>query len=335
MQRYRVVIMIVLFGVLPVVAAFFFALRYLSEQEVATEPEPPVAEAPPAEPEPPVATWVLASARALPIGTLLDEDDVVRLEMTSDAVRREYIVATGATEPRTLRGYAVRVPLAEGVPLTWEAVVGPGQSGFLAAVLRPGTRAVTVQVGEATGFAGLIDPGDRVDVIMFARFDPGGGDEEVFAHAIVEDVRVIAVDRRVASEPEPSADGEQSERSEVTTATLEVSPAQGDRLVLGEHEGRLSLAVRSLAPDPAPPASTAVDLRELLMSPAEFKASERRLRREQELRDLSTLVKIAESRAQLRAATQDDTTTHTAVKVIRGSSPAEEVVFVDKKSTSR
>ena len=111
-------------------------------------------------------------------------------------------------------------------------MVGPGQKGFLAAVLRPGTRAVMVRVGEATRQAGLIDPGDRVDVILSAELSIDGGERIVFARTIAEDVRVVAIDRRVDDV------GRDAVREEISTATLEASPAQADRLVLGEHEGQ-------------------------------------------------------------------------------------------------
>ena len=161
---------------------------------------------------------------------------------------------------------------------------------------------MTIRVGPATSHAGLIDPGDRVDVILSAELAVDGGDRSVFARTIVEDVRVVAIDRQVGS-------GEDGEivRTEMMTATLEASPAQGDRLVLGEHEGSLSLAVRSLAAvTVARNASEAeaVDLREMLLSSPEFTASEERLRRAQELNDLSIRTQIVESKKQLRAAVE-------------------------------
>ena len=99
-----------------------------------------------------------------------------------------------------------------------------------------------------------------------------------FARTIVEDVRVVAIDRQVGSGADSPGGGEDGEIvcTEIVTATLEASPAQGDRLVLGEHEGRLSLAVRSLAAvTVAQNASEAeaVDLREMLLSSPEFTAS--------------------------------------------------------------
>ena len=344
MQRYRVVIMLVLFGVLPVVAAFFVALSFLGEQEVEptqAEVKPVTEEAPPP-PEPPQTRQVFAAARAMPAGTLIGEDDLITLELDPDAVRKEHIIVPdevvleeivpGEQASHPLRGHVVREALAEGAPLTRSAVVGPGHRGFLAAVLRPGARAVTIRVGPATSHAGLIDPGDRVDVILSAELAVDGGDRSVFARTIVEDVRVVAIDRQVGSGADSPGGGEDGEivRTEMMTATLEASPAQGDRLVLGEHEGRLSLAVRSLAAvTVAQNASEAeaVDLREMLLSSPEFTASEERLRRAQELNDLSIRTQIVESKKQLRAAVESGATKLDAVRIFRGSEPPEEVVF--------
>ena len=147
-----------------------------------------------------------------------------------------------------------------------------------------------------------------------------------FARTIVEDVRVVTIDRQVGSGADSPGGGEDGEivRTEMMTATLEASPAQGDRLMLGEHEGRLSLAVRSLAAvTVAQNASEAeaVDLREMLLSSPEFTASEERLRRAQELNDLSIRTQIVESKKQLRAAVESGATKLEAVRIFRGSEP--------------
>ena len=278
MQRYRVVILIVLFGILPAAVAFFVALSYLKGEAVS--PQAAVAlpaaneEEAAASPEPPEIRRVLAAARPLPIGSLIGEEDLTVLEIEVDTVRKGHIVL-GEEEPEdVLRGYAVRVPIAPGAAVLRSEVVGPGQRGFLAAVLGPGARAVTIRVGPATSHAGLVDPGDRVDVILSAELQTTDRDRSVLARTIVEDVRVVAVDRRVGN-PDGSAgdpasgsgDGEGTHRTEMITATLEVSPEQGDRLVLGEHEGKLSLAVRSLSAVVPRPSSAAVELQDLLLSP--------------------------------------------------------------------
>ena len=338
MQRYRVVIMLVLFGVLPVVVAFFVALSFLEEQEV--EP-PPVAEAPvveeaPPPPPPPETRQVFAAVRALPVGALLGKDDLVTIEIELTELEDDHIEPgdlgaklsgdpDGLSTPDSLRGYAVRTPIAAQAPLTWSAVVGPGQKGFLAAVLRPGTRAVTIRVGTATSQAGLIDPGDQVDVILSAELSIDGGERIVFARTIAEDIRVVAINRQVENREEAAFDP-----GDFATATLEATPAQADRLVLGEHEGRLSLAVRSLASVAVardPNRVEAVELREMLLSSSEFSASEARLRRVQELSDLAAQQQLLESRAQLKAMIEAGATEQEQVRVFRGAAPAEVVVF--------
>lgn len=333
MQRYRVVIMLVLFGVLPVVAAFFLALSFLGDQEpeqtqaeVAPVPEEP------GPPPPPETREVLAAARALPVGTLLGEDDLSVVSLDSIEVADDYVVVIGVAEAETFYGHAVREALTEGTPLSRSAVVGPDQQGFLAAVLKPGTRAVTVRVGPATRHAGLIDPGDRVDVILTAELAVDGTERNVLARTIVEDVRVVATDHRVGTGADPAASGagEGAVRTEMTTATLEARPAQARRLVLGEHEGTLSLAVRSLAAAPASSGTTAgeaADLREMLLSSSEFSAAKTRQRRVQELNDLSVRTQIVESEEQLREAVEGRAANREEVRIIRGSEPVEEVAF--------
>ena len=321
--------MLVLFGVLPVVVAFFFALEYLEEPPPAQVEVGPVVEEPP-EPAPPPMREVLAAARALPVGTLIGNDDLTTLALAPDAVREDHFTAEDVSAD-TLRGHAVREAIAEGAPLVRSAVVGPRQRGFLATVLKPGSRAVTIRVGQATSHAGLIDHGARVDVILSAELAADGGGRSVVARTIVEDVRVVAIDRRPGAGPEPAAaaEGKEGERTEIVTATLEASPAQADRLVLGEQEGRLALAVRSLAvaqnPDAAPAA--AVDLREILLTPAEFSASEARVKRAQELEDIGVRTQIVVSKEELRAAVEASADRLQAVRVFRGTEPAEEVVF--------
>ena len=225
-------------------------LLSLPTAKAETEPKSPVATPPPV--KQPATRRVLAAARELPVGTLLKEEDLTELEVKTEDVRRGHVVAGNGAATDSLRGYAVREALAAGVPLTLPSVVGPGQRGFLAAVLKPGTRAVTIQLGAGTRHAGLIDPGDRVDVILTAKLRLADGVQSVFTRTILEDVRVVAVDRQVGISAEAVEGGKQVKRTKIVTATLEVSPAQADRLALGEHEGKLSLAVRSLVSTDGP-----------------------------------------------------------------------------------
>ena len=269
MRRYRTVIIVALLGIVPMIAGVF-VMRYMlpvgqpeqveTQAAVAAQPEPPPVE----EPE---LRMVLAAARDLPVGTLLGEDDVTELGIEEELVRRSHIAFDSLGEAIVPYGHVVREALAQGTPLTRQALVGPRQRGFLAAVLKPGMRAMTIRLGAGTRHSGLVDPGDRVDVVLTAEARSDGL-HNVLSRTILEDVRVLAVDRSIGSAAAPGEGGEEVERTEIVTATLEVLPEQTGLLALGEFEGELALAVRPLAAGGARTVGTApVESRTLLSLP--------------------------------------------------------------------
>ena len=269
MRRYRTVIIVALLGIVPMIAGVL-VMRYMlpvgqpeqveTQAAVAAQPAPPPVE----EPE---LRIVLAAARDLPVGTLLGEDDVTELGIEEELVRRGHIAVGSLGEALVPYGHVVREALAQGSPLTRQALVGPRQRGFLAAVLKPGMRAMTIRLGAGTRHSGLVDPGDRVDVVLTAE-SRSGGLHNVLSRTILEDVRVLAVDRSIGSAAAPGESGEEVERTEIVTATLEVLPEQTGLLALGEFEGELALAVRPLAAGGARTAVNGpVEVRTLLSLP--------------------------------------------------------------------
>ena len=276
MRRYWVVVTLLVAAVLLVTMAITFGLLNLGRPPQST-PEP-AADAPPApEVAAPETKRMLLAARYLSVGTLLGEDDVV-----PDALEVGRIPA-GAVPAKSgddILGTAVRVPIDAGTPVRFTDLVHPGARGFLSLILSPGMRAVSVNIGPATRHAGLIDPGDRVDVIFTASAPSTEFFEEIallagaagggarLSRTVFEDLRVLAIDRKVRP---PAVGGEEppEQRQEIATATLEVSPAQAPALVHANREGELALAVRAArpAPDPASPPS-AVHIQELLLPDA-------------------------------------------------------------------
>src|SRR3546814_12773917 len=77
----------------------------------------------------------------------------------------------GQINLQELVGSVVRQSIAQGEPLIPARIVRPGDRGFLAAILTPGMRAVTVAINATSGIAGLIFPGDRVDLILTHAID--------------------------------------------------------------------------------------------------------------------------------------------------------------------
>ena len=116
----------------------------------------------------PVTIGYFVAAHPLPAGTLArDEDFEVRVR----AVRH---VPSGAIldtpdAKAGLRGSLVRRFLDTGAPITSEDVLRPRDRGFLASVLAPDTRAISIKVDAESGVSGLIWPGD----LCGCRVDPG------------------------------------------------------------------------------------------------------------------------------------------------------------------
>jgi len=132
-------------------------------------------------------------------------------------------------------------------------VIRPGDHGFLAAVLRPGMRASTVGVDAVSGTAGLIWPGDHVDVLLTQITDdqtlPAA--HRASAETVLDDVRVIAIDQQLMQ----GATSASAEQGATHTVTLEVTEAQAERVALASRLGHLSLIVRAADAPPDMPAS--------------------------------------------------------------------------------
>lgn len=221
---------------------------------LANRPQAPVAVVQAPTPEPvvvaaPVKAAMLVAARPLPAGTLVkDEDFVVREVKPSDLPDGALLQSE---EVRTeLRGALLRRYLDSGTAVVRGDVLRPRDRGFLAAVLRPGSRAIAVGVDAVTGAAGLIWPGDQVDLILTQEMDaasaPAG--RRIVGETVLANVRVIAVDQYFTQGATAGlmATGGNNQRAVARTVTLEVHPEQAERVAVAERLGRLSLTVRSM-----------------------------------------------------------------------------------------
>jgi pilus assembly protein CpaB len=151
----------------------------------------------------------------------------------------------------SLVGSVVRKPLASGALVPVRDVIKPGDADFLSAVLKPGTRAVAIRVDDVTGGAGLIRPGNMVDVLVSGKFNyqAAGAGEVATAKTLLKAVRVLAVNRDVVLQEQNSvADAAKYAPTRETrgTITLEVSPKEVELLTVAKTMGTLSLSLCSL-----------------------------------------------------------------------------------------
>jgi pilus assembly protein CpaB len=229
------VLRILLFGLLLLGLAGFGGVAWYSLQPGAV----PVAEAPP----PPAKATFLVAARPLRAGTLIKPEDFAGQEMEVEAApagaRRDTREARAE-----LFGAMVRRSLPPGDPMLVEDVLRPGDRGFLAAVLGPDMRAVSVGVDAVSGTAGLIWPGDRVDVVLTQQLSDDNlpAYRRVAGETVLPDIRVIAIDQALVQGA--MGDGPEANK-QVRTVTLEVTSKQAERVAVATRLGRLALVVRS------------------------------------------------------------------------------------------
>lgn len=207
---------------------------------------PPVAEAAP--PPPTAQRRMLVAARALSPGSLLKDEDLVVQELAPDAVPPGSAPEGARAE---LRGGLLRRYLEAGATVPLAEVLRPRDRGFLAAVLRSGHRAISVGVDVVTGTAGLIWPGDQVDLILTQELAPADAPlgRRVIGETVLYDVRVIAVDQQLTQGAVGNmAGGDATQGRVARTVTIEVTGEQAERVAVASRLGRISLTVRAIEP---------------------------------------------------------------------------------------
>ena len=140
-------------------------------------------------------------------------------------------------------GAIARAPFVAGEPIREAKLIKANGSGYMAAVLDKGMRAVSTEISPETGAGGFILPNDRVDVILSRRdreAEKAGAAETQVSETILSNIRVLAIDQTLGEK-----DGQKVVIGK--TATLELTPRQAETLALSRQLGTLSLALRSLA----------------------------------------------------------------------------------------
>jgi pilus assembly protein CpaB len=142
-----------------------------------------------------------------------------------------------------LAGSIVRAPFIAGEPIREPKLIKANGSGFMAAILPPGMRAVSTEISPETGAGGFILPNDRVDVLLTTREknpDRSNSTDIVITKIILTNIRVLAIDQAPKEK-----DGQNSVVGK--TVTLELKPEQAPLLAAARQAGTLSLALRSIA----------------------------------------------------------------------------------------
>ncbi len=205
--------------------------------------QPPAREAPRVEAPKIETVNVLVAKSDIPIGTLITPDLLAWMAWPVSAPTSMFLTQTtraGAMED--LKGSVARFPFLAGEPIREAKLIKGNGSGFMAAILPSGKRAMSFEISPETSAGGFILPNDYVDVLLTQRetkVESRSRDSGLRSQILLADIRVLAIDQTI----------EERDGLKVVigkTATLELSPEETTRLAAARQSGTLSLVLRSL-----------------------------------------------------------------------------------------
>jgi pilus assembly protein CpaB len=207
--------------------AALWGLKILGASHAAAEPAAPASHA-----------AVVVAARPIAFGETITPADLKLQPWPAGALPAGAFTSLASFQAGPSR--LALTSIAANAPILPQQISGPGGRATLAGLIRPGMRAATLRVDDVLGVAGFVLPGDSVDILV-TRAD-GGGKGQVRTDVLLQGVRVLAVDQL--------ADQAKTKPVVAKAATVEVTPAQAEKIALAAQVGSLSLALRS-AGDPA------------------------------------------------------------------------------------
>ena len=187
---------------------------------------------------------VLIAKADIGLGQTVKPEDLVWQTWPSATASSSFIKRTDRPDAQTqIAGSIARDPVIAGEPIREQKLVKSSGSGYMAAILPSGTRAVSTEVSPETGAGGFILPNDRVDVILSRREkhpENPANPEIVVSEVVLSNIRVLAIDQAPKEK-----DGQTNLIGK--TATLELRPTQAEMLTRARQLGVLTLALRSIA----------------------------------------------------------------------------------------
>lgn len=176
---------------------------------------------------------VVAAVRDLPAGTRLKKGD---LKMVSLAEKD--LPGAAVNDEKLILERSLLYPVNRNEALTTTKLASLTGADGIPSTIAPGKRAVSVQITDATGVAGLLQPRAHVDV-LFTR--PGTMTEAVTT-TILQDIVVLSVGR--VTEAGGVVDTKLP-RPQSQAVTLLVTPEEAGKLELARNQGKISLALRN------------------------------------------------------------------------------------------
>ena len=185
---------------------------------------------------------VLVAKSDIGLGQRVAPEDLQWQTWPAATASNTFIRRTERADATTqIAGSIARAPFIAGEPIRELKLVKANGSGFMAAILPTGMRAISTEISPESGAGGFILPNDRVDVILSKRDkNPDRtGPDVVNSEIILSNVRVLAIDQAPKEK-----DGQNTVIGK--TVTLELKPEQAETLARARQTGTLALALRSI-----------------------------------------------------------------------------------------
>ncbi|WP_375306417.1 Flp pilus assembly protein CpaB [Bradyrhizobium sp. A11] len=189
---------------------------------------------------------VLIAKNDIQLGQALKPEDLQWQTWPAATASSAFIRRDSRPEAQSqIAGSIARVPLMQGEPIREQKLVRAEGSGFMAAILPSGMRAVSTEISAETGAGGFILPNDRVDIVLTRRLKnpdtngPTAGNDLIVSEVILTNIRVLAIDQAPKEK-----DGQTAVVGK--TVTLELKPDQVATLSAARQGGTLQLALRSI-----------------------------------------------------------------------------------------
>lgn len=190
---------------------------------------------------------IAVAKQLIHLGTPIHLDLIEFIKWPQEALHSDFYLES-AVNGDTFKEFVADRPIAPGEPITKTNIIDSKSQGALSALVRPGMRAVAINVDPNSISSGLIVPGDIVDVIVTYNLDDTNKNDVLSQHILCS-VHVLAVDQRVhehinePNTPKPEANQNQNQPIIPKTATLEVTGPQAEVLLTASKIGTVSLSL--------------------------------------------------------------------------------------------
>jgi pilus assembly protein CpaB len=174
---------------------------------------------------------VVVATKDIPAGAALDKASLEVKQWPAVAVPKDAMTSLNVAV-----GRVARVPVFVGEAIVPGRLARAGTAPGLEARITPGMRAMSVRINDVAGMSGLIQPNSRVDVLLSLRQGGANANEEV-AKLFLENMRVLSMGSRTTRD-------DSGDPTPATTATLEVTPTQAERLAVAMRQGIIQLVLR-------------------------------------------------------------------------------------------